>query len=216
MKKIFLILPMLISCSTLDSTNTTISTSETSSNINTSINLTSNTTSSNITPFKIYLNPSVQYQNIYYDKINNEGDIMLKISKELFQYLSDDMRFEVKANHNKQSLKQSMQESNLFNPDLHLSLHSNAGGGHGVEAYYSASSYDFSYYLSSSLASKLSRKNRGPKNGNHLYEINSSRAKQSVLLEILFHDHYHEHQIILNNINNIAQYIYQAIVQFHL
>lgn len=169
--------------------------------------------SSNIT---LYLNPSVQYQNSYYDNIHNEGVIMNNISLVIEQYLTTHSNLTIYSNNNLPglSLKQSVFKSNNLNVDYHVALHSNAGGGNGYEIWYNQSSYEFTTEILTSLENTLPFKNRGLKDGSTtLYELKNTNSK-ACLIEILFHDEPKQANYILDNIDNIAKAIATGILNY--
>ena len=90
---------------------------------------------------KIYINPSVQYKNLYASDLGNEGEHMREISIILTDMLVDYTNLEVYANNSYPglSLSQSIKESNSYDVDYHIALHSNAGGGKGSEGWHSNS-----------------------------------------------------------------------------
>ena len=111
MKKRYLLIPLLLlaSCQKVSIPITTtphITTTNTPS-INTSINNeTTDSIPENIIPptlnenkkVKVYLNPSVQKNNLYYNKITTEAEMMNKVSNEIYTELSKDPRFIVYHN----------------------------------------------------------------------------------------------------------------------
>ena len=225
MKKRYLLIPLLLlaSCQKVSIPITTtphITTTNTPS-INTSINNeTTDSIPENIIPptlnenkkVKVYLNPSVQKNNLYYNKITTEAEMMNKVSNEIYIELSKDPRFIVYHNDRYLSLSESVKESNSLNVDYHIALHTNAGGGSGSEAYYSGNSY-FANHILNSFNKYHNFKNRGIKNGNHLYEIKNSTAKNKTLIEFLFHDNKQECDFIIKNYVVLALSICEALYE---
>lgn len=164
--------------------------------------------------YKIYINPSVQINNLYYDKINNEGKVMNDIGEIVYKKLKLLNYVDVKINNNYLSLKESIIDSNSFNPDFHIALHSNAGGGNGYETYCPSSSNHYATHMNNYLSNLGNFKNRGVKNGNHLYEIKNVKAKERILMETLFHDHKDESKFLINNKERIGDTIYRGIVSY--
>ena len=166
----------------------------------------------------IYINPSVQYTNAYYGSLGNEGQHMNDISKELVYLLDTYTNLIVYSNNALpgMSLSKSVAESNKFNVDYHLALHSNAGGGKGSEIFHTKSSYNFSKSILNSLNEILPYNTRGLKDGSKaLYELKNTTASAS-LLEILFHDDYNQAKYIIDNKKEIAKAIYEGIVLYFL
>ena len=166
--------------------------------------------------YKIYINPSVQYSNMYASNLGNEGQHMNSISKLLVGMLNEYTNLIVYSNNSLpgKSLSESVKESNSLNVDYHLSLHSNAGGGKGSEGFYTKSSYGFTKSILDSLQEVLPYSTRGPKYGqDSLYELKRTTASAS-LIEILFHDDTAQAMFIINNQKEIAEAIFNGIVSY--
>lgn len=168
--------------------------------------------------YTIYINPSVQYSNLYTSSLGNEGKHMNDISKILVSMLDTYTNLEVYSNNTMPglSLSSSVKESNNVGADYHLALHSNAGGGKGSEIFYTKSSYNFSKSILDSLNDILPYKTRGLKDGSKaLYELKATKAS-ACLLEILFHDEINQAKFIIENKTEIAEAIYEGIVLYFL
>ena len=166
--------------------------------------------------YKIYINPSVQYSNMYASNLGNEGQHMNSISKLLVGMLNEYTNLIVYSNNSLpgKSLSESVKESNSLNVDYHLSLHSNAGGGKGSEGFYTKSSYGFTKSILDSLQEVLPYSTRGAKYGqDSLYELKRTTASAS-LIEILFHDDTAQALFIINNQKEIAEAIFNGIVSY--
>ena len=167
-------------------------------------------------PAKLYINPSVQYSNLYASSLGNEGQYMNKISNILVDMLTTYTNLIVYANNSfpGKSLSSSVSESNSLNVDYHLSLHSNAGGGKGSEGWYSSTSYNFTKSIIDSLQEVLPYPTRGLKYGqSNLYELKKTKASAS-LIEILFHDDEKQALFIIDNQYEIAKAIFNGIVSY--
>lgn len=79
-------------------------------------------------PKKIYLSPSMQKNNIYAYGGTNEMEQCYIISEYCSTYLKKH-GFDVKIAPKGQSMNTNIQESNSWNPDLHISIHTNALDG---------------------------------------------------------------------------------------
>lgn len=166
--------------------------------------------------YKIYINPSVQYSNMYASNLGNEGQHMNSISKLLVGMLNEYTNLIVYSNNSLpgKSLSESVKESNSLKVDYHLSLHSNAGGGKGSEGFYTKSSYGFTKSILDSLQEVLPFSTRGAKYGQEsLYELKRTTASAS-LIEILFHDDTAQALFIINNQKEIAEAIFDGIVSY--
>lgn len=83
--------------------------------------------------YKIYLSPSNQDGNKYASGNANEMEICYKIATAASKYLKEN-GLEVKIAKKGQSNEISIEESNSWGADLHIPIHTNAGGGKGCLA----------------------------------------------------------------------------------
>ena len=165
---------------------------------------------------KIYINPSVQYKNLYASDLGNEGEHMREISIILTDMLVDYTNLVVYANNSYPglSLSDSIKESNSYDVDYHIALHSNAGGGKGSEGWHSNSSKKLTNSILTELDEILPYKTRGLKNGSKsLYEIKNTKSC-ATLIEVLFHDDYDQAKFIILNYYSIAKAIFEGIVSY--
>lgn len=77
---------------------------------------------------KIYLSPSMQANNMYAYGGTNEMEQCNKIAEHCGNYLRE-RGFDVKIAPKGQSMQRSIYESNTYNPDLHVPIHTNAFNG---------------------------------------------------------------------------------------
>ena len=165
---------------------------------------------------KIYINPSVQYKNLYASDLGNEGEHMREISIILTDMLIDYTNLVVYANNSYPglSLSDSIKESNSYDVDYHIALHSNAGGGKGSEGWHSNSSKKLTNSILTELDEILPYKTRGLKDGSKsLYEIKNTKSC-ATLIEVLFHDDYDQAKFIILNYYSIAKAIFEGIVSY--
>lgn len=162
---------------------------------------------------KVYINPSVQTNNLYINGKGNEATNMNDVARFLKRELDKIEFLEVLYNLDNLPLKKSVDESNKFDADIHLALHTNAGGGKGSEIY-TIKSNDFSKTIYDDFNKLGDFKKRGIKNGNHLYEVKNSKAEHVALMEFLFHDNYEEANWIVNNKELIAKQLAKSIINF--
>ena len=165
---------------------------------------------------KIYINPSVQYKNLYASDLGNEGEHMREISIILTDMLVDYTNLVVYANNSYPglSLSDSIKESNSYDVDYHIALHSNAGGGKGSEGWHSNSSKKLTNSILTELDEILPYKTRGVKDGSKsLYEIKNTKSC-ATLIEVLFHDDYDQAKFIILNYYSIAKAIFEGIVSY--
>lgn len=162
---------------------------------------------------KVYINPSVQHANLYINGKGSEASNMLDVAKYLKKELDKIEFLEVLYNLDNLSLKNSVAESNKFDADIHLALHTNAGGGRGSEIF-TVNSNSFSKTIYDDFNSLGNFKQRGIKNGSHLYEVKNSKADHVALMEFLFHDNMEEANWIVANKELIAKQLAKSIVNF--
>lgn len=87
------------------------------------------------------------------------------------------------------SVKDEVKECNAFNPDISVSIHTNAGGGDGFEVFCNKSNVEgvlLSSYIEQEVL-KIGQNSRGVKGGMHLYYIKNTKCT-SVLVETAFID----------------------------
>ena len=161
-----------------------------------------------------------------------EADGMLALSK----YLRDELvarGFLVKLTRESDKtlgLRERARIAHEFGADLFISQHSNAGGGHGVEVFYSVDqpeNRELASEMSRSIASALNVHNRGAKtkeSTKHLGEdffavideAEDLKIPHVLLIENLFHDNAKEEKILLNDkkLRKIAQVQAEVIIDF--
>lgn len=88
-----------------------------------------------VNKMKIYLSPSKQPRNLYYDGKTTEEYGMNKITDYLIEFLNDYIVDVVRGGKSVE-VKDRIVQANKLSLDYYLSLHSNAGGGRGCETYY--------------------------------------------------------------------------------
>ena len=141
----------------------------------------------------VYLSPSNQDGNIGADGISEEVR-MNALAREVGLVLTS-RGITVYYNHPNWTLEQIINDSNSKNPDLHISIHSNAGGGSGTETWCNeisgTSSAHFGSRLQAALVGALDLPDRGIKDstvpGFRWAEVVRTSAT-AVLTEIFFHD----------------------------
>jgi len=82
---------------------------------------------------KIYLSPSKQPRNLYFDGKTTEEYGMNKITDYIVEYLND---YVVDVIRGTVAVSTRIIQANKMNLDYYLSLHSNGGGGLGCETFY--------------------------------------------------------------------------------
>lgn len=141
----------------------------------------------------IYLSASAQERNVGIDGITEEAR-MQALAKDIAAVLSA-RGLVVYLNRPEWSLGEIIEDSNDKIPNLHLALHSNAGGGSGVETWcYRTSgtkSAAFGAKLQDAVIRAIGLPNRGIKDatvpGHSLSEVKNTHAT-AALIELFFHD----------------------------
>ena len=203
--------PNINNTTSQDSSSSQNTSSENSSN-------SSNSSSNEIKPtkkVKVYLNPSVQTKNLYVNNLGTEAEHMNDIVEYMVKELITVSYISLKYNLNYLSLGESIKDSNNYGSEIHLSLHSNAGGGQGSEIYTPIGNSHFGSYMYNEYTSKIGDfKKRGVKETSALYEIKNAKAENRALLELLFHDNVKEANFIVNNKKKIANILTQGIINY--
>jgi N-acetylmuramoyl-L-alanine amidase len=166
----------------------------------------------------IYISPSVQKENIGVDGVT-EAERMQALGREIAQRLSP--KVTVYLNRLDWKLNEIINDSNRKKPDLHLALHSNAGGGTGVETWtYKTSgtrSADFGCRLQGAVIRAIGLPNRGLKDGTVpgqiIGEVLRTEAT-SVLIELFFHDNYGDVEAFKHNRGAIVDAIVKTVLDW--
>lgn len=145
-----------------------------------------------------YLNESIETRKIGYEVLKLLADTKHEALPLVFDKSSD-------------NLKEAVELANNENVDLFLSIHLNAGGGQGCEAYtWQGSKTKEAVNVLNNL-NKLGLKNRGVKNGSHLYVIKKTKMN-ALLVEICFVDNQSDYESFKKiGYTNIAKAIVSAI-----
>lgn len=160
---------------------------------------------------KIYLSPSNQYANTYSYGNTTEMEQCNKIAIAAETALKR-CGFTVKRAPKGQSMSTSINESNAFKADVHVCIHTNAGGGKGTNVFvYSNAEANLKYAkpVYNELV-KLTGKGRGIKTYPELAEINQTNAK-CVYCECEFHDNVERAKWIVNNTTKLGEAIAKGL-----
>ncbi len=141
------------------------------------------------------LNESIETRKIAYQVMNLLADTNHEIIPAVFDKSSN-------------NLKDAVDLANKNKADLFISIHLNAGGGQGVECYtWKGEKLPLAEKICENI-SKLGFKNRGVKDGSHLYVIRKTKCK-SILVECCFVDNTKDYEIY--NSSDVAYQIYYTI-----
>lgn len=163
---------------------------------------------------KIYLSPSTQEKNIGTGKYGSEEQRM----NELCDLVEADLvkqSFHVKRNRPDMTLHEVVYDSNAWKPDIHVALHSNAGGGSGVETWHypSAKGEKLAKCIHTQLAKVIPFPDRGLKKSTSLFELHSTVAP-ACIIEVIFHDNKKEAPWLISNMEPVAVAITKGICDY--
>lgn len=180
---------------------------------------------------KVYLSPSTQPRNMYFDKVHNEEQVMNWVTDALVEFLS---KYEIDVMRGAMNIPTTdrIKKANELKVDYYLSLHSNAAGGRGCETFYQVGSNHSAIVKERSKRyaeklngdfSKITTTNinpgdRGIKfkkliNGqDHNHELRGVLFPAN-LIEIEFHDTEAGSKWILANIKLIGETIGKSLVE---
>jgi len=167
---------------------------------------------------RLYISPSSQEHNLGIGSFGSEEGAMNKIADALMPLLANDGRFEVKRNTPDMDVYQMAQASNQFKADLHIPIHSNAGGGVGTEVYAygpNTNSERLAQALYKQVAPVSPGVDRGVKYNRSLVEVGDNVSATSALIEIGFHDNLSDATWMMENTAAIARAIYLGICDFY-
>ena len=160
---------------------------------------------------RIYLSPSNQYANTYSYGNTTEMEQCNRIAVAAETALKR-CGFEVKRAPKGQNMYTSINESNNYKADVHVCIHTNAGGGKGTDVFvYNNSDANLKYAkpVYDELVN-LTGNGRGIKTYPELAEINQTNAK-CVYCECEFHDNAERAKWIINNTTKIGEAIAKGI-----
>ena len=169
--------------------------------------------------YKIYLSPSNQKDNTYKTGGTNEMAQCDKIAKAAYIALTR-CGFSVKLGKSGDSMANRCKESDAFNADIHLPIHTNAfnaktTGGTLVMLYKSTTEHN---KAGKALLDAVGKISPGPdyalRYRSDLYELNVPDA-MSLYLEVEFHDTAQGSDWIRNNISAIGEAIAKGLCNYY-
>lgn len=136
----------------------------------------------------IYLSPSTQEHNVGAGNYGTEERRM----NEICDIVENELRgkYILYRNRPEMTLQQVVADSNAKAPDVHVAIHSNAGGARGCEALICAKggqAEKLATRIYTELAALMPTSDRGVKVSESLYEVNKTKAP-AVIVEVEFHD----------------------------
>lgn len=166
---------------------------------------------------RIYLSPSNQYQNMYAAGDTSEMeqcDLIAGLTAEKLE----DKGFTVMVGQSGDSMQNRCDESDAFNADLHIPIHTNALNGEYTGGTFVFVLGDNEYALAQSVLDSLAPISPGGDDRieykPELYEINMPQAK-TVYIECEFHDTEEGANWIINNKDKIAEAICDGICNYY-
>lgn len=171
-------------------------------------------------PKRIYISPSSQGDNAYAVGGTNEKEQCEKIAKACVAFLQKH-GFQVKVRYNS-DMYVRVAESNAFDADMHVAIHTNATAAHNVTGGTSVLLYNLTgerKKAGQAVFDRLSPITPG-KSAERLmaypgfYEIKSTKAL-TVYCECEFHDTNQGAQFIINNTSAIGEAIAKGICDYY-
>lgn len=166
---------------------------------------------------KVYISPSTQESNKGVTPFGTEEAEMNLIADKLMPLLFQDGRFVTARNTPDMSIYQAAKQSNDFNADIHVAIHSNAGGGEGTEVFaYSAGSNSekLAKALYNQIAPLSPGSDRGVKYKPALVEVGDAVNATACLIELAYHDNAKEAVWMAYNHITIANALYKGICDY--
>lgn len=162
---------------------------------------------------KVYISPSDQWSNIVADGQHSEAKHCTDIAIALENYLKQN-GYDVKIGDNtkENTYTNRALESNHWRADLHVCIHTNAGGGKGtlVLSYPKTMNDKYVANIYNEVANLTPTYDKGIQGSTDLYEINATNCV-CVYIEVDFHDNLEIEKWIDENIDNIAKAIAKGI-----
>lgn len=170
---------------------------------------------------KVFLSPSTQEWNKYVNG-GNEEEYMNLVADAMEPYLQSSGIVYVR-NDPSRNVTGAIADSNAGEFDVHLALHTNAGGGQyagvtrGIEIYFSPYS-EYSRRLATIIANNLKSIYPLPEKSitvptTALAEVTQTRAV-AVLCELGYHDNVYDADWIRNNISEMARNLVQSLCDY--
>lgn len=166
---------------------------------------------------RIYISPSTQENNRGVSPFGTEEAEMNKITDILMSLLAQDNRFAVKRNSPAMTPYQCAADSNAFKADIHVAIHSNAGGGEGTEVFAygpGTGSEKLAKALYNRIAPLSPGNDRGVKFKPEFVEVGDLVKATSCLIELGFHDNYEDAAWLVGSRDVIAKALYEGICDY--
>ncbi len=173
---------------------------------------------------KVYLSGSTQENNRGVGTYGTEAQQMQALAEKVKAYIYQGKGdITVFRNNGGWTLQQSINDSNSKSPDIHLAIHSNAGGGRGTEVYYwhganNAESKRLAELVYCAVAPLTVANDRGVMPDSVLYDSGLAELRETTavasLIEIMFHDNINDVNDYLGKVDIIAKTIALSIYKY--
>jgi hypothetical protein len=166
----------------------------------------------------VYLAPSAQELNLYEGMNTTEETQMRNVAESVKRHLTE-MGISVQLSGAEYSLSDNVRIANELGVGMYVSIHSNAGGGKGTEAYYNASipkSLELAASVYNAVAALTPTQDRGLKEVSN-YELDELKnvTMPCVLLETEFHDNAETAQWIADNNDTLGYAVAKGIKEYY-
>ena len=164
--------------------------------------------------YKAYLSPSMQKDNEYV--IGGTEEYYMNLIADVTSRCLKRHKVKVYRNDPNTSIGAAVREANNAKVDVYVSMHSNAGGGHGCEVYYktgSAKSKKIAGLLYLFVAPLTPTEDRGIKATSRLYEVINPTAP-AALIEYAFHDNMIDSKFIKSHIRDLGIATARGILKY--
>lgn len=162
---------------------------------------------------KVYLSPSDQWSNIVAGGKHSEAFHCVKIADYAREYLElNGYEVKVGLSLKENTYKDRVKESNEWGADLHIPIHTNAGGGKGtlMLCYPTRINNRYVTNIYKEVAKLTPTKDKGIQTTNNLYEINATKCV-TAYLECEFHDNEETEKWIDNHEKELGRAIAKGI-----
>lgn len=162
---------------------------------------------------KVFLSPSDQWSNITASGKHSEAFHCIKIADYARAYLElNGYEVKVGSSVKENSYKNRVKESNEWGADLHIPIHTNAGGGDGTLMLCYPTRINNRYVTSiyNEVAELTPTKDRGIQSSKNLYEINATKCV-TAYLECEFHDNEETEKWIDNHEKELGRAISKGV-----
>lgn len=163
---------------------------------------------------KVYLSPSSQPANLYSYGNTNEQAQCNRIASYCESALNR-CGFDVKKAPEGQSFQKNVTDSNVWGADIHIPIHTNAGGGNGCIIFVQSLTPErlkLANPIYTAINAITPIKNKYGVKANSLYEISRTNAK-CVYVECAFHDNKSEAEWIVDNSTQIGEAICKGVCE---